>query len=120
MLRLRDIGFAGEAHGLVWQLIVLAIEQAGRVAAAAGNPPGGVFAFHAENARLISMGIIWFHLRHLFLDSVRQQQYRVLERKSIHHTTQTGAAKPGHCQQRRGTQKNAAPQREAALKTRFY
>ena len=35
-------------------------------------------------------------------------------------TTQRGAAKPGHYQQRRGTQKNAAPQREAALKTRFY
>ena len=42
-IRLRDIGLAGEAHGFVWQLIVLAIEQAGRAATAAGNPPGGRF-----------------------------------------------------------------------------
>ena len=47
---------------MVWQLIVLAIEQAGRVAAAAGNPPGGVFAFQTVNARLIGMGIVWLHL----------------------------------------------------------
>lgn len=46
----------GEAHGFVWQFIVLAIEQAGRAAAAAGNPPEGVFAFHTENARLIGVG----------------------------------------------------------------
>lgn len=32
MLCLRNIGRAGEAHGLVWQLIVPAGEQAGRIA----------------------------------------------------------------------------------------
>ncbi len=62
MLCLRNIGRAGEAHGFVWQLIVLAIEQAGTIAAAARNPPRGVFAFRTVNTRLIGMGIVWLHL----------------------------------------------------------
>ena len=92
-------------------------EQAGMIAATAGYPPRGTFAFHAENARLIGVGIIWLQLRHLFsLDDIRQQQYRVLERKPIHHTTQIGTAKPGHYQHRLRAQKTPFLKRETALK----
>ena len=116
MLRLRDIGLAGEAHGFVWQLIVPAGEQAGMIAAAAGYPPRGTFAFHTENARLIGVGIIWLHLCHLFsLDGIRQQQYRVLERKSIHHTTQIGIAKTRALSTWAQGTKNAVPQKRTGV-----
>ena len=60
------MGLAGEAHGFVWQLIVPASEQAGIIAVAANYLPRGTFAFHAENTRLIGVGITWIHLCHLF------------------------------------------------------
>lgn len=44
-IRLRNIGRTGEAHGLVWQLIVPAGEQAGIIAATANYLPRGMLRF---------------------------------------------------------------------------